>query len=289
MPQSPPARPDGARSLCLELHAPRDTVQLGEPVTVIASLLNCSSSMQQVQDLLAPELGFLQVWIQPPDRSEILNRPVVYRDARGKPTQALAPGARLSAFVPVYFNPDGWTVTRPGPYRIRAQFGGLESTTLRSNVVTVIVQAPRNALDGKAAEILLTHEAGMFLSAGRDPRGEGTRQMKLLVGDYGTSRLAPYARLALAVAESRDRFDPDTKSFRTGGCEQATPELAQAVPKVGDPVVAASGTAAWVRCLRQLGRDAEANRALSLFFKAHPEAREVPAVAQLLGTPARKD
>ena len=100
---------------------------------------------------------------------------------------------------------------------------------------------------------------------------------------------APYARLALAIDGSRSRFDPKTKTFTSDGCERAIGDLERSVPGVGDPQLAATGVSAWVRCLRQLGKDADTARAVSIFFGAHPQARTVPAVAEALQPVSRKE
>jgi hypothetical protein len=282
-PQAAPGRP-GSAGLCLELESPRNSVQLGEPVSVIASLVNCSSDTQEVQDLLSPEYGFLQVWIQPPGGKELLQRPITNRDARGKPVRSLAPGGRLSAFAPVYFSPDGWVITQPGRYRVRAEYSG-ETTKLESKPAYVTVIPPENAAERRAAELMMSREAGLFLASGRDERGVGSRRLTALEQQYGQSRLAPYARLALAVAQSRNRFDPQTKTFIKHGCERAAEQLARAVREVRDPLLAATGTASWVRCLRELGREQDAKRAISMFFQSYPEARNVPTVL----APARRE
>ena len=280
-------RPERA-SLCLELQAPRPNVQLGEPVTLIASLVNCSSSTQQVQDLLSPEYRFLQVWIQPPSGKEFLQRPSAIRDGR-KPSRPLAPGERLSAFVPVSLDPDGWTIRQPGQYRVRAEYD-VDGTRLESNHVSFTVTAPATAQEREAAELMMARETAMLIASGRDEGGEGSRRLITLQERYGQTGLADYARVTLAIAQSRDRFDPATKTFRNDGCERGVEQLARSVPEVRDPLLAASGTASWVRCLRQLGREQEANAAISRFFQTHPEARHVSSVAQSLGARAeRKD
>ncbi len=283
LPRQTAARRVESARLCLELQAPQEKVHLGEPFSVIASIVNCTSTAQDVQDLLSPEFGFLQVWIRRPDGQELLHKPIANRDARGKPTRSLAPGARLSAFVPVYFGPDGWTIGQPGRYRFRAEYAG-EPTKLESNPVYVTVVPPQNAAEREAANLIMSREAGMFLASGRDERGEGSRRLTALERQYGLTYLAPYARLALAIAESRDRFDPQTKTFLKDGCERATEQLARAVPEVGDPMLAATGTTSWVRCLRQLGREKEVNSAVSTFWRSHPEAKGVAAVTQSLGS-----
>lgn len=276
-----------AAGLCLELHAPQESVQLGEPISVVASLLNCSSTTQRVQDLLSPEYGFLQVWIQPPDGKELLHQTVIKRGGRGKPFVALAPGERLSAFVPVYFSPEGWTIRNPGRYGVRAQYSA-DAAKFEAKSIYFTVRAPRPGAEQQAADLMMTREVGLFLAGGSDGYGEGSRRLRTLTEKYGETRLAPYARLALAISASQDRFDPRSKSFVKDGCEQATDQLALAVPRVGDPMLAATGTASWVRCLRQLGRDSEVNGAVSMFLRSHPHAKNVRGIEQLTG-PTRKD
>jgi hypothetical protein len=276
------AQSSKATRLCLELQSPQERVQLGEPLSLVASLINCSSEPQQVDDLLSPEFGFLQVFIQPPDGKELLHRPITKRDGRGKRTQSLGPGERLSALAPVYASAEGWTIARPGRYRFRAQYA-VEATRVDSKPIDVTVTPPETDADRQAANIMMSREVGWFLIAGRDEKSEGSKRLAALVKQYPQSRLAPYARVGLAVADSRERFDSSTKTFRQAGCERAVEELARAVPEVADLSLAATGTASWIRCLRQLGRDKEVAPAADTFRRSHPAAKDVPAVNQLLG------
>ena len=266
--------------LCLELQAPRGRVQLGEPVSLVASLINCSSAPQKVDNLLSPEFGFLQVVIQPPDAKEQLYRPITNRDARGKRTQSLDPGDRLSALVPVYASADGWTLTRPGQYRFRAQYS-VETARLESKPVEITVTPPPSEAERDAAEMMMSREVGWFLITGRDEKGEASKRLTTIVERYPNSRLAPYARVGLAVFDSRDRFDPSTKAFRKDGCQRGADDLSRA-PEIGDPSLASTGTAAWIRCLRQMGREKEVDGAIATFMKSHPAARSVASVNQML-------
>jgi hypothetical protein len=285
--EAPQPAARAARSpVCLELEPPRDRVLLGEPVTVVASIVNCSTAVQEVQDLLSPELGFLQVWIQPPSGAELLHRPIAKREARGRPVRSLAPGERLSAFVPVYFGADGWTLKQPGTYRVRAEYGA-ETAKLTSKPIQLTVVPPESVQDRQAADLMMTREAGLFLASGRDEGGKGSKRLAMLDREYGQSRLAPYARVALAIADSRGRFDPKTKQFQNVGCASAAEQLSRAVPEVRDPLIAATGTASLVRCLRELGREQEVSPAISRFYRSHPGAKDVATVTQSLG--ARKE
>lgn len=279
---APAARP----RLCLELHAPYARVQLGEPLTVVASLVNCSTTTQQVEDLLAPEFGFLQVWMRPPGGEERLHRPLSRHNGRGTSAQPLAPGERLSAFVPVYVSADGWNLQQPGVYRFRAQYA-IDEMKIESKPIDVTVSRPQTRAAQREAATTMSREAAMFLAGGVDDRGEGSKRLSS-IQQSPQSPLAPYATLGLAIARSRDSFDPGTKTFRKGDCAGVTEQLARAIPEVKDPMLAATGTAAWVRCLRQLGRESEVDRAIATLFASHPDARNVSSVTRTLRVEARK-
>jgi hypothetical protein len=91
-----------------------------------------------------------------------------------------------------------------------------------------------------------------------------------------------------AVAASRGGFDPKTKTFRKDGCDGAVEQLEHAIPQIADPLLASTGANALIQCLRDAGRDADANRTASNFLRLHPGARGVPAVQRMTGS-ARKE
>jgi hypothetical protein len=259
---------------------------LGEPVTLIASLVNCSSEVQPVPYPLRPEFGFLQLWLQPPSGPELLHKPVPSRDGR-RPVPSLAPGERLSEFALVYFGIDGWTIRQPGTYRVRAEYAA-EKGKLQAKPVEFAVLPPETAADRQAAELMLSREAGLFLATGVDAGGKGSERLAAVEKQSPQSRLAPYARLVRAVAASRGGFDPKTKTFRKDGCDGAVEQLEHAIPQIADPLLASTGANALIQCLRDAGRDADANRTASNFLRLHPGARGVPAVQRMTGS-ARKE
>jgi hypothetical protein len=280
--------PQPAARFCLELQGPRSKVQLGEPATLVASLVNCSSSPQEAQDLLSPEFGFLHVWIRSPDGEETSHRPLVRREARGIRARTLAPGERFSTFVPVYFGPDGWTLTVPGEYRVRAEYS-FENLSAAAAPVTVTVAAPETAADRRAASLFMSRDVGLFLATGRDNGGRASAKLETVAKELGSSRLASYARLSLAIDRNRGRFDPATKTFQSAACDGTLADFERLVPAVSDPQLAATGASAWVRCLGQLGKSTDVRRATEVFYRAHPAARTVPAVAESLqATPGKE-
>lgn len=268
-------------TLCLELQTSRERVLLGEPLSLLVSLVNCSSLEQQVDDFLSPEFGFLQLLFQPPDGKEQLYRPITKREARGRAARRLAPGDRLSALAPIYASGDGWTMTRPGRYVFRAQYS-VDGPRLESKPVDVNVAPPPTEADRQAANIMMSREVAWFLVTGRDEQGQGSKRLAAITEKYPQSGLAAYARVGLAIADSRDRFDPSTKTFSKDGCERTLDQLARA-PEISDPSLAAAGTLAWIRCLKQLGRDKEVSTAASMFLRSHPAARTVTALEPMFG------
>ena len=286
--QQAPASARGRGPLCLELEPPRSRVMLGEPVTLIASVVNCSSQVQQARDVLDPDFGFLQIWLQPPAQPELLHKSSTYRNVRGKPVRSLAPGERFSAFVPVYFGIDGWTITKPGTYRARAAYDDGETAKLESQPVEFTVEPPASAADRQAAALMMSQEVGRLLATGRDDGGKGSERLAAIEQQFGQSRHASYARLMRAVTSSRGGFDPNTKTFRKGACDAATGPLTRAIPQIADPLLATSGTTALVNCLRESGNAEAANQAASVLLRAHPGARDVPEVVRLRSS-ARKE
>ncbi len=277
----------------LEIASPRPSLLLGEPAVLIVSIENRSANEMMVRDLLSPEYEILDVWIRRPgekpgEEKEIRYSTPVQRDARGKPPRPLPPGDRLSAWLPIYIGSDGWLLERPGTYRVRAEYPLEGHGRIASKPVTFEVKAPERESDRRAAKLLMESDAAWFLFLGGDgaaPDGRG--QIEKLVREHPDSPSAPYARLALGISLSFDRFDPETKSFRGSDPEKASVELARAVAEIKDPILAGTGAAALSRCLRSLGREPEAAKVLEDYFRAHPEARTLPGVARKIEEAAR--
>jgi hypothetical protein len=250
-------------------------------VVVAVTLENCSKVPQQVEDLLAPDYGFLQVWLTPPSGGpRVACRPSVMRDARGKRPRTLAPGARLHAWVPLYACADGWILSPAGAYRLNAEYA-VDGARLSAAPASFTV-APAGATNERAAADLLMNKAtARMLLTGRGEE-EGSRRLSAFLRQHPESRLAPYARCALGIASTQERFDPSTKDFRKADCPRAVDLLGPAVGKIADPFLAATATRALSHCLRTLGRAGEAEQALRDYSRTHPRGRELPGVREVL-------
>lgn len=274
-----PAR--GAEGLCLELARESTSPRLGEPVLVAVALRNCSTATLQVEDLLAPEYGFLELSLVGPGGAPRAVRPVARRDARGKRPRPLAPGAYLHAWVPVYAGADGWLLDRPGRYELRAAYA-TGASSLAAAPLRFEVTPARNDREAAAARLIMTPEAARFLLAGHDDGRRAEARLSALTREQPESALAPYARLALALARASERFDPAQKAFRPADCAGAVELLAPAVERIGDPFLATRGALVLSDCLRRLGRPAEADRVVAALRGGRRMALELPGVRDAL-------
>jgi len=277
----PHSGPGAVPSLCLELLAPRSKVLVGEPVVLIVSLRNCSSTEKTVLDVLSPEYRFLTTFVtRPGQKAEVRYEPGVVRERRGKSSRRLAPGERLTAWIPLHVDRSGWFLRQPGTYGVRAVLA-VEDGRIESNRVAIEVVSARNAADTRAADIFMSPEVGRSALEGATPGSKGWSSLEALVKEYPESRLAPYALLATGITRTRTVFNPATKSFQKPDCPRAVEELRTALPHLEDPLLAARGTLALSECLEALGRTGAARESVSEYSRLHPEARKLPGVADV--------
>jgi hypothetical protein len=244
-------------------------------------VLNCSKEPRQVEDLLDPAYGFLQVSLSPRGGKRVPYRPAVRRDARGKRPRTLSPGERLSAWVPVYAGADGWMLREPAEYQVHAEHE-VEGARVSATAVAFVVEAPEGPDERAAAELMMDSAAAQLLLTGRDQGERGSSRLATLLREHPKSPLAPYAQLAFATARLQARFDPAIKDFRTPDCKGAVELLRPAVARIRDPFLAAIGTRSFADCLRTLGRHAEAEEAFRVYAQSHPGGLELPGVREAL-------
>jgi hypothetical protein len=241
---------------------------LGEPLTLLVRLENCSNTVQSSYETLAPEYGSLAIWIRAPGAAvEELYRPPVRRESRGAKLVELRPREIISALVPVYLDAKGWTLSRPGRYEFRAELR-LPTGLITSKPIPVGI----TALDAKskiAAERLMSDQAAYFLYLqGGDDRGRTT--LESLTREFSGSPWADYASLALAIDSATTA--PGQLERKPGACR----EVQAATQRVRDWAFALNGYRATVRCLRGVGDNAGASVAAQEAARRYPQARGIP-------------
>ncbi|MBT8078077.1 MAG: hypothetical protein KJO31_05835 [Gammaproteobacteria bacterium] len=259
------ALPEPAASpFCLGLQSARDEVLVGEPLTLLATLVNCSPGAAQARDLLNPEYRLLSLSMRRPGADEdIYIEPVVSRDGRGRGNLTLAPGELLAAYVPAYIGTSGWQLEEEGRYTFRADYW-FDDVQLTSNAVQVDVDYPAEITLADAAEVFMTPPAPLaFYMNG----GAGSAILDEIVAAWPESPHADYARLALAVEAAANTEQPRVQACRA--LEAAT---------VGidfDWVVALRALQSLSSCYRRAGMHPESMRVVSEFLERFPDAAKV--------------
>lgn len=249
---------------CLELVSARERVLLGEPLTLMVSLRNCSDAGVEVRDLLRPEYGMLSVRIGHPQMEEDrAYNPPVRRDGRGAGYVELAPGEATTAFVPVYFGRDGWQLEAPGSYTFQADYF-VDELSLISNVIAVDVEIPDREPDLAAARAMMSPGAATYYFLGGGDE-QGAAELGALVADAPDTPWAAYAELGLAMASTGDG------ALRSDTCERLEASLGGIA---ADWIVALRGLETLTECLHESGREADVQRVRSEFLSRHPHAGE---------------
>ena len=267
-PVEPEPLSDGATSteapLCLELVTARNEVLLGEPLSLLVRLRNCSDNSQTVRDLLNVEYGLLVVTIGHPEHEEdSYYDPPVRRDGRGKGELQLDPGENISAEVQVYFGHGGWQLKTPGTYTFVAEYAA-DEIPLRSNSLSVEVGIPLSDADRSAANAMMSDAAATFYFMGG---GDATAaaELQAIADNWPESVWAGYARFGLALDSAGVAAASELKT-QCRVLEDLLVDLRH------DWVTARRGLRALTHCLEDADQQAEIPRVTAEFAARHPEA-----------------
>ena len=251
-------------AFCLMLRSARERVLVGEPLTLIATLENCSNDSVAVRDLLDPEYRILSLLVRRPtggdgDYLEL----AVARDGRGWGEVTLAPGEMLTAFVPAYFGKSGWQLADEGQYHFQAEFW-IDDLQVDSNAVQVEVSYPGDVPAADAAEaFMMPQVAQAYYMNG----GTGSTGLDEIVTAWPDSPHAKYARLALAIEVAANAEQPRVQACRR--LEEATFDLNF------DWIVALRALQSLSSCYRRAGMHPESMRVVGDFTERFPEAAKI--------------
>jgi hypothetical protein len=270
--KAPAPEPDGDHAeqggVYLELTVPKPRYWLGEPVTLVASVVNGSSEPVPLYPHLHPEFGFLDVRVTGPGGKPRTYYPPARREGRGAEPVMLAPGERRSDLVPLFFSSDGWFLTEAGGYEVEASFAP-EKEPLVARPVRFEIRAPEAESDREAARFLM--EPGTAGALYRGPSGpEELARLEKVAEAYPESQLAPYAHLALGRYWNREAYDRGTKAARPADPKRALRSLELAAERVADPLLWTESSLELADCYELLGDD-RADEARDQALRRFPE------------------
>lgn len=210
--------PSNASPVTLKLEVPRTRVEKNEALTMVVGLHNTGPESMHVRPLLDPSYGFLNVEIQLPGSDVFLPfRPALLREARGVTTEMIAADGELHDEAKVFFGANGWTFSRPGSYRIRADFPAPASSReaalaakqrIGSNIVEIEVVEARTAASRSTITLLSSFAEGLNLLVGAT-----SPQIDKAAAVPGASAQADAARLAvISAAAAQLSTEPGTAS-----------------------------------------------------------------------------
>lgn len=250
---------------CFELTSARDRVLLGEPLTLLVSLENCSDQPVEIRDLLAPEYGLLGIRVGFSDDERFYDPPV-RRDGRGREYVELAVGEAVAATIPVYFARDGWLLVTPGQYSFQAEYS-VDDVEVTSDRVIVRVDTPSDERHRSAANSFMSPAAAKyyFLGGGND---RGSKELRTLAEEYPDTPWAAYARLGLAI----DAVSNSTGESREAACQSLFASIND-VEK--DWISALRGYKALSDCTDDTNLDSDWAGARANFVRRHPMAAAI--------------
>lgn len=192
--------------LSLTLSTDKTTFQLGEPLVVNVELKNNGNSAVNVIKHLEPDYQFTSYTITKPDDKTTPYGPVTILNIRQNLTTTLSPGKSLFGRAKIFFGNKGWLFDKPGNYKIKAIHTSLEGNHVSSNELTIEIQSPPDEPTRRAAELMLTGPAGLFLLwEGGDQLTEGIAALEKVVKELPETLHAVYANFALGKNLSRDQ------------------------------------------------------------------------------------
>jgi len=218
------AMPGRAQQLAVSLTADRDSLVVGEPVIVYATVTNTGSQALTVQTLFGPEYEFFAYAIRMPDGTMKKFIPLVIKEG-GTRTPPVQPGGSVSGGARIYFGSDGYAFPKAGSYQITCTYGSATSPPL-----TLTFRDPHSLLEVKFANAMLKHgEVGMvMMMEGGDELTDGMQRLEEIAAGYPGTSYAGVAAYVLGRTYSTAAMNFVSKKPRGPDYEKANRYLEKA-------------------------------------------------------------
>jgi hypothetical protein len=253
--------------LTLTLTAPKAEYALLEPVVLDVVLANAGKTPAQIVDELPPEFGTVRYFARAEGGEELRFAPGVHACGAGFPV-TLNPGEARGAQARLSFGTHGWVFAEAGTWTVRAVYD-TRGTRVESAGVSFTVRKPAGAEELRAAELLKSVDAGLYLYFdGGDHLRNGISVLESVVREAPTSIQAAHARLAFGLNLSRDTFIYRENRPRPAQPAIAAEHLEAALQADLAAPARAQATLALARCYQSTKRTDEARKLLDAFVES---------------------
>jgi len=174
---------------------------LGEPISLIFTMQNCSDSDLAVLSHSLWAAGELRIFFRANTENQWqFLRPILVRELRGHKEETLQPGESIAEIIPVYLDASGWVLSNPGVYEFQAGYL-LDSRVVLSNIAKVIVSTPRNPNEVAIAQTVTSMELQRFLYYRGGPE-DVERQLRHIVESTNNAPAAAAMRIAILLNQN---------------------------------------------------------------------------------------
>jgi tetratricopeptide repeat protein len=197
----------------------------GQPSISYLKLTNVGSENLSLIEKLTPEYNIVKFYIKKEgEGEEVRFIPYVFYEFMPEKT-TLKPDESIYGRAKIFYGTNGYTFPKPGTYKVRSEYHGLEEgmgRIINSNTIDVTIRKPKNKEEEEQVKLIKGKEQALFLLfEGGDHLTEGINQLTKLAQQYPQSILGSYANAVLGLHWSREFKDFKTNQVRKPNYEMA--------------------------------------------------------------------
>lgn len=221
----PAASREDSKVLKLSIKTEKSAYFIGEPIYIIATLINVGNEALKVHGDITPGEGSSVVMVTSGNGKSESFEPIASYDNDSSVFHLLKPKEEVGAVYPIFFGGDGWVFSHPGKYMIRTIYEtpGKQGAMQRvmSNTIEITVVKPS---DG-SGEMLVNGDDPASIQAGKfmlwqsgDHLAEGIALLDTISKRFPKSETVNYIKYAKAKSLSQPFTNYLTKQVREAQC-----------------------------------------------------------------------
>ena len=204
--------------LNLNISVEKQKYVLGEPVYLLAELINESNQSLKLNKHLRPGDGSLEIMIRDSKKEATEFVPLEEADIDMSSRAELRPGQSFAAEFQIFFGGHGWSFPKAGVYQIKASYKSnldnktyveVESKPIKIEIADKSSQLQKELVSGSR----MSYQSGLFLTWGSgDHLTKGHSMLQKLLESGDSQQLGNYINLAFGKSFSDSFMDYRSKS-----------------------------------------------------------------------------